>query len=201
MKKQVVIIPGGDCFGSYGEYIKFLKDFKINLKRFNKKGWKENLSQELGRGYEVILPRMPNSLDARYLEWRIWFKKLTSLFRKDVVFIGYSLGGIFIAKYLAENKFPRKIRGTFLVGAPYDHEGSDEPIMDFKLPKSLARFAKQGGKISIYQSQDDPFVPFSNFGKYKKALPDAHAVAFKNKGHFGQERFPELAREIKKLFK
>ncbi len=201
MKKQVVVIHGGDNFDTYKEYIKFLKGFKLDSNRFKRIGWKENLRKDLGRGFEVILPKMPNPTNARYLEWRIWFGKMVPFLKKDVVLVGHSLGGIFLAKYLAENKLPKRVRATFLIAAPFDDKGCDYSLADFIIPKSLAKLAKQGGEIFIYQSKDDPLVPFADFGKYKKALPGARAVAFKNKGHFGQERFPELVREIKKLFK
>lgn len=200
MKKQVVVIHGGDNFNSYKEYIKFLKGYKIKFEKLKRLSWKENLRQDLGRGFEVILPSMPNKTNARYFEWKIWFRKIIPFLKKDVVLIGHSLGGIFLAKYLSENKFPKKIRATFLVAAPYDEKDADYLLLDFKLPESLARLSKQGGEIFIYQSEDDHVVPFADFYKYKKVLPNAHAAAFKDKGHFGQERFPELARAIKKLF-
>ncbi|MGC9611011.1 MAG: alpha/beta hydrolase [Minisyncoccia bacterium] len=199
MKKQVVVIHGGDNFDSYKEYIKFLKGFKIDFERFKKRNWKESLRQELGRGFEVVLPKMPNPTNAKYLEWRIWFRKIVPFFKKDVILVGHSLGGIFLAKYLAENKFPKRIKATFLIAAPFDDKDADYSLVDFVLPKSLKKLEKQGGKIFIYQSKDDPVVPFADFGKYKKALPNAYAVAFKNKSHFSQEKFPELVREIKRL--
>jgi len=201
MKKQVVVIHGGDNFDTYKEYIKFLKDFEIDFERFKRKGWKQNLQKGLGKNFEVVLPEMPNKTNARYLEWQIWFKKLVPFFKKDVVLVGHSLGGIFLAKYLAENKLPKKIRATFLLAAPFDEKDSDYSLVDFVLPKSMAKLAKQGGQIFIYQSNDDPVVPFADFYKYKTALPNATAVMFENRGHFGQEKFPELAKAIKKLFK
>jgi len=104
-----------------------------------------------------------------------------------------------LAKYLSENKFPKKILATFLVSPPYDNKGMNESLGDFVLPKSLDRLNKQGGKIFIYQSKDDPVVPYSHLGKYKKALPNAIIREFKKRGHFDQPKFPELIKDIKSL--
>ena len=58
----------------------------------------------------------------------------------------------------------------------------------------------QGGRIFIYQSKDDPVVNVADARKYKTVLPEAALVLFNKKGHFNEEKFPELVRTIKKLF-
>jgi len=119
--------------------------------------------------------------------------------RDRVVLIGHSLGGIFLAKYLSENDFPKKISATYLIAAPYDAEDSEYSLADFTLPKSLEKLRRQGGKIFIFQSEDDPVVPFPNSEKYLRALPNAKKMVFKNNGHFSQEKFPELIESVKKI--
>ncbi len=200
MKKQVVAIHGGDTFDTYEEYLLFLKTFEVDLEYFkNTKGWKDVLDQALGSEYEVIRPRMPNASNAKYSEWKIWFEKLIPLLEDGVILIGHSLGGIFLAKYLAENIFPKKIRATFLVAAPFDSSDADYSLADFTLPASLSKLTLQGGAITLYHSSDDGVVPFGDFEKYKKVLPGAAAVAFADRQHFNQETFPELVRAIKDL--
>ncbi len=201
MKHQIIVIHGGDTFNSYEEYLAYLKAKKVDWKGMGIKRWKETLFQKLGGRFEVIAPRMPNSQNAKYLEWKIWFRKLIPFFNQEVVLLGHSLGGIFLAKYLAENKFPKKIQGVFLVATPFDVRNSDYSLADFNLPKSLTKLAKQGKQIYIYHSQDDPVVPFADLGKYQKQLPDATAQIFTNRQHFNQEKFPEVVKDIKNLFK
>jgi predicted alpha/beta hydrolase family esterase len=108
--------------------------------------------------------------------------------------------GIFLAKYLSENKFPKEIIATFLVAAPYDDKNSEYSSADFKLKKDLSLLQNQSGKLFIYQSKDDDVVPFADFEKYKKALPNASFREFNNKKHFNQKNFPEIIREIRKIF-
>ncbi|MEK7607523.1 MAG: alpha/beta hydrolase, partial [Patescibacteria group bacterium] len=136
--------------------------------------------------------------NAKYIEWKIWFDKIVPFIENGVIFIGHSLGGIFLAKYLSENKFPKKIRATMLVTAPHS-EKFEHSVADFVLPKKLKQFEKQGGEIFLYYSQDDQVVPFSNMKSYQKDLPKAHTQIFKDRGHFRQEEFPEIIEQIKKL--
>jgi len=199
MKKQVIIIHGGWVFKRYKEYIDYLKRHKIDFKRLKEKDWKETLSDRLGKDFEVILPKMPNPMNARYKEWKIMFEKLFPFFKNNLILLGHSLGGIFLAKYLSENKFPKKIKATFLVAAPYDDKTIKDFLGDFKLPKKLDKFQKQSGKIFLYQSKDDSTVPFADLEKYKKSLPKAEIVIFQKKGHFTQVEFPEIVKHIKKL--
>lgn len=196
MKKQIIVVHGGDSFKTHDDYLSYLKNFQIDFERLRHRGWKETLSEKLGKGFEVIQPKMPNSMNSRYSEWKIWFDKLIPFFEKEVILIGHSLGGIFLVKYLADNNFAKKILATFLVSAPFDDKNTKDYLADFGLPKNLDRFEKQSEKIYLYHSLDDNIVPFADFEKYVNALPGAQIKIFKNRGHFQQEVFPELIEDI-----
>ena len=200
MKKQIIIIHGGNTFDTYKQYILDLKSLKIDFEKMMSKGWKDNMKKSLGIGFEVILPKMPNAFNAKYLEWKIWFQKMVPFFENKIVLVGHSLGGIFLAKYLSENKVPKEILATFLVAAPYNDKDSEYSLVDFTLKKDLSLLQNQSGKLFIYQSKDDDVVSFANFERYKKALPDAIFREFANKKHFRQKNFPEIIQEIKKSF-
>ena len=195
MKKQVVVIHGGDTFETYEEYLNFLRSYKIDIERYksNKSDWKPWLRQRLGGDYEVILPIMPNKTNAQFDEWKVWFKKLIPFLHDNVILIGHSLGGTFLAKYLSENRFEKKIKAVFLVGAVYDKDDDGYSVVSFSLPEKLNL---QTVNTMIYHSKDDPVVPFSTLGQYKRSLPKAQTRIFEDRGHFNQERFPELAQDI-----
>lgn len=199
MKKQVLFINGGGTHDSYAEYLTFLKKAKVNLDRYRRKKWSDFLQRDLGSKFDVVAPKMPNQTNAQYEEWSILFKKVAPLLQNNVILVGHSLGALFLAKYLSEHKFPKKISATFLVATPYDSEGMEESLGNFTLPKNLKKLAKQGGKIFLYQGDDDPAIPFSHLKKYEKALPRATAKGFKNRGHFTQPKFPELIKDIKSI--
>lgn len=200
MSKQVIIIHGGTTFDTYEDYISYLKNKEISLEKLKpRKDWKNTIAEKLGDDYEVLLPRMPNGTNARYEEWKIWFERIILFFKKDIILVGHSLGGIFLAKYLSENNFPRKIRATILVASPFDDENSEESLTDFALPTSLDNFATQSEKIFLIQSKDDPVVPFEQLGKYKQTLPNAREIIFDGREHFNQETFPEIIDLIKSI--
>ncbi len=198
MKKQVVVIHGGDTFETYEEYLNFLRGYEIDIERYksDKRDWKPWLRQRLGSDYEVILPIMPNKTNARFDEWKIWFEKFIPFLHDNVLLIGHSLGGTFLAKYLSENQFKKKIKAVFLVGAVYGRDSEGYSLVSFTLPTNLNL---QTETIYLYHSKDDSVVPFSALEQYKKALPNAQIRIFEDRGHFNQEEFPELAQDILNL--
>lgn len=199
MNQQVWVIHGGDTYDTYEEYLAALKSWTVDLEDLTRKDWKSTLSEKLGsKYYEVLAPRMPNSHNAKYVEWAIWFAKFVPLVQPDSIFIGHSLGGIFLAKYVATEALPHPIQATFLVAAPFQAPPG-ESLADFTLPKSLDQFQKQSEKIYLYHSEDDPVVPFKDVASYQTALPTAQVRTFTDRQHFNQAEFPELVEDIKNL--
>jgi predicted alpha/beta hydrolase family esterase len=196
MKQQILVIHGGDTWKSRDEYLHFLSTVAISFEKMTRLGWKENLRTDLGDAFEVVLPAMPNKWDARFEEWKMVFEKLLPHLRDDLILIGHSMGGAFIVKYLAENAFPRRVKATYLVAAPYRDNPPEYELLSFSPPKNLIRFNAQAGLITIYQGEDDPVVPRADAEKYKKLLPESDLQFLAYRGHFGQEHFPELTRSI-----
>ncbi len=195
MNQQIFAIHGGDAFETYEEYLAALRSINLDLGRATFKGWKQQLPDVLGDAFEVIEPRMPNPQNAKYLEWKIWFEKHIPFIRDGVILIGHSLGGIFLAKYLSEETFPKMIRATLLVAPPFSL--SQDTLGDFALTLPLAMVEKQAGEVYLFQSKDDEIVPYSNVESYAKELPHAHVMTFEDRGHFHVTEFPELVEIIK----
>jgi uncharacterized protein len=191
-----MVIHGGETFDTYEEYFEYLKNYTIDFSRTTERRWRDTLEEALGEGYEIIRPSMPSKYNAKYAEWKIWFEKYLPVLQEGAVCIGHSLGGIFLAKYLAENTLPKKLSALFLVAAPYDDTESGYSLADFTLPPSLAGIPTQASRVVLVHSEDDPVVPFADFLKYRVALPDADTMVFKDRGHFLGEQFPELVHEI-----
>ena len=141
---------------------------------------------------------MPNATNARYAEWKIWFDKIVPLLDEEVIFIGHSLGGIFLAKYFSENDYPKKVKATMLVAPPFNTP-TEHPLVDFNIETNLGKFEEQGGKIFLYHSKDDEVVPFSNCERYQKELPEAQYNIFEDRQHFNQNEFPEIVEDIRSL--
>jgi predicted alpha/beta hydrolase family esterase len=195
MPQQILVVHGGEVFKTYEEYLDYLKNYKVDLEKLKHGGWKDYLQKELSDNYEVIFPQMENYHNAKYSEWRIWIDKFLPFLKDNVILVGASLGGIFLAKYLSENNFPVKIKSVLLIAAPFN----DGYLGDFALPNSLKKMEEQAGKIFLYHSKDDPVVPFTDMEKYAQKLPGAEKVIFEDKGHFNSKEFPEFIEKIKDL--
>ncbi len=201
-KRQVVLIHGGTTFSSYESYIKYLTGGEVTAENFKKrKSWKDHFEEDLGENFEVFQPRMPNGTYAHYGEWKIWFEKLFLFLQNEPIFIGHSLGGIFLARYFSENLFPKKIKAVILIAPPFDDVSNEEELSDFSLPMNIEKFGEQVKDVYLIQSKDDPVVPFGEMEKYKKFLPEAKEIVFEDRGHFNLEFFPELIELIKKISK
>jgi predicted alpha/beta hydrolase family esterase len=184
-KKQVLVIHGGDTFETYEDYVNYLKNYNFTEEKFQKmktKRWKDNLQNDLGIEFDVLKPKMPNDRNAKYVEWKIWLDKILPYLRDEVILIGHSLGGVFLAKYLSENKFPIKISQLHIVAAPFNDE--KEYLGSFKLLDKLSNIQNQVNDIYLYYSQDDPYDLFLDLEKYTEALPSAKPEIFENRGHF-----------------
>lgn len=197
---SVVVIHGGEPFDSYDEYLHYLETRTVTAAHFNPRSdWKARLPADLGSGFKVFLPRMPNGQNAKFREWSIWLSRLAPLLDEEVIFVGESLGGTFIAKELSRQWFPRKVLATILVAAPFTDEGSPLSLATFKLPSSLEPLGAQGGKIHIFHSEDDPVIPRSHAGMYQRALPGSKVHLLERRGHFNIESFPEIVSLIRVL--
>ena len=139
---------------------------------------------------------MPNDINARYAEWKIWLEKYRPFIRSNAVFVGHSQGGIFLAKYFSETTWPKNVGALILVAPPHNRT---KGIGDFRLQKSLTKLGRQIQNITIFHSTDDHIVPYAEMAVYGKALPGVQLRTLKKRGHITQAHFPELVRLIKSL--
>jgi len=203
MKQQVVYIHGGDSFSSRESFIEYLKTrpiYDLPTER-PKLSWKKSLAADLGAGFEVFQPTMPNSTNARYAEWKIWFERYFVYLHDGVILVGCSLGGMFLAKYLSENAFPVKIKALFLLAAPGGEflappETGD--CRDFTFAPELAQnLATRVPIVHVWHSKDDYVVPVSEADWYKTHVRESQITLFEDKNHFLDPALPELITAIK----
>jgi len=142
---------------------------------------------------------MPLADNAKYEDWKIHFERFTPMLRHGVILVGSSLGGAFLAKYLSENKFKKKILSTYLICAPFDNDLPEEDLVGgFKLKSDLSLIEKQSKNLTLMFSKDDNVVPVSHAEKFRKKLKNANIIIYKSKnGHFRISTFPEIIKMIK----
>ena len=197
-KTQILFIHGGTTFKSKNDYLKFLKTRPVSIgKRVRWSG--DYLDKKLGDRFEIIRPDMPLKENAKYDEWKICFERYLPTLENNLILIGSSLGGIFLAKYLSENKFPKKILSTYLVCPPFDNTLPGEDLVGgFKLKLNLSLVGKNSKNLYLLFSKDDPVVTISHAHKYAKRLSNATIIIYEGKnGHFKVPEFPEIVKMIK----
>lgn len=195
---QIFIVHGGNTLKNRKGYLSYLKTRKISIKK--RVSWSgDYLEEKLGRNFEIIRPRMPLQDNAKYDEWKIHFERHFPFLRNNIVLIGISLGGVFLAKYLSENKFPKKILSTYLICPPFDDTIPTEDLVGgFKLKRDLSLLDKSSKNLYLLFSKDDNVVPVSQAKKYGNKLKKAKIIIYKSKnGHFQIQKFPEIIKMIK----
>jgi predicted alpha/beta hydrolase family esterase len=197
-KTQVLVIHGGMTFKNEKDYLHYLRTKKVSAKK--RIYWAgDYLEKSLGKKFEIIAPRMPLQDNAKYRDWKIFFERYIPLLGKDFILIGSSLGGIFLAQYLSENKLPKKALSAYLVCPPFDDTVIGEDLVGgFKLKSDLSWIEKNCKNLYLMFSKDDESVPVSHAEKYRKKLKNAHIIIYKSKnGHFNVPKFPEIVKLIK----
>ena len=202
MKKQVVVIHGGEAYIHYEDFISYLKTKEVDYDTFftqREPRWKDLIRERLGDDYEIAIPRMPNPANAKFEEWKIWFERTLPFLRDDVILIGHSLGAIFFAKYLSENVLPIHIQKVFLVAPAISNDGLvGEDGGDFLPSKTkLGIITEQSEKVFLFHSKDDDVCPYSHSEEYAQYMPEAEFVSFQDRGHFIQSDIPELIERIR----
>jgi len=196
-KQQILLIHGGMTFKKRADYLDYLQKRTLSLEKIRK--WSaEYLDKKLGAKFEIIRPSMPLREFANYEDWKIHFERHFAFLRHGAILIGSSLGGIFLAKYLSENKFPGTLKAVFFVAPPYDDSlGGERLAGGFKLKKDLTLLEKNCDNVILFFSGDDPVVPIRHAELYRRALPKAKIVIYTSKnGHFFVPSFPELVKMI-----
>lgn len=189
-------------FKNKKDYLHYLKTRSISLTK--KKRWAEDyLDEKLGKRFQIIRPEMPLKHDSKYEDWKIHFERYIPYIKNNVILIGGSLGGIFLAQYLSENKFPKKILSVYLVCPPFDDTCFDEDLVGgFKLKKDLSLIEKNCKDVTLMFSKDDDDVPVEHAEKYRAKLKNAKIIIYKSKnGHFNISTFPEIVKMIKEDIK
>ena len=191
------MIHGGMTFKNESDYLNYLNTKEVSI--VSKPYWESDLEKTLQNKFEIIRPRMPLSDNAKYRDWKILFERYIPFLKKDYILIGSSLGGIFLAQYLSENKMPKKALSVYLVCPPFDDDLINEDLVGgFKLKKDLSLLEENCENLYVMFSEDDDVVPVSHAEKYKSKLKKAHVLIYADKGgHFTVPKFPEIIKLIK----
>jgi predicted alpha/beta hydrolase family esterase len=138
---------------------------------------------------------MPEPDNPKYTLWKGKLEKELAALQGEVVFIGHSLGGSVLLKYLSEETCPLSISGLFLIAAPY----WDKDFKEYALPDNFVSRLPQISQVFLYHSRNDDIVPFAHLERYAQRFPQAISRALDGDQHTFNDGLPELVDDIKSV--
>lgn len=148
------------------------------------------------------MPQFPSppGVPAAVAEWFNVLKGYEQYINEDTIFIGHSLGGLFLLRVLEQSE--QKVRAAVFVGTPI----GVRPIKNYDRDSAFCGFNFNWEIIkpkatykAVFQSDDDPYVGMDNGIELAKHLgTDLSFIA--NAGHFnakaGYTKFPKILEKI-----
>jgi predicted alpha/beta hydrolase family esterase len=182
MKRQILFVQGGGA-GAHDEW-----DDRLV----------ESLRCELGPGYEISYPRMPNEGDPSYTTWKPALERELAALRDRVIVVGHSIGGTILINALAERMPVPELGAIFLIAAPFVGDGgwsSDE----LESPGDLGARLPAGVPVFVYHGLVDDTAPPSHAELYAHAIPRARIHHLPGRDHQLDDDLSEVAASIKSL--
>lgn len=166
--------------------------------------WFPWLKKELEKkGLQVIVPKFPTPEGQSLAAWLRILDQYREYITSETIFIGHSLGGMFLLKVLEQLKHP--VRAAFFVAAPvgirpikyYDSDYSfTQFLFDWNEIKTKAKY------FAVYHSDNDPYVSLGNGEELAKQLGvQLHFIS--HAGHLNAESgwttFDKLLQEVESV--
>lgn len=180
MTKQVLFIQGGGA-GAHDEWDNKLVD---------------SLRRELGSGYDVRYPRMPNEADPSHATWKAALAAEIASLDDGASVIGHSIGGTILINALAEAPPKRKLAGVFLIAAPFVGAGG-WPSDDIGPTADLGARLPPRTPIHLYHGSADETAPVAHVDLYAAAIPGAVVHRLEGRDHQLNNDLSEVAAEVR----
>ncbi|MFC3199320.1 alpha/beta fold hydrolase [Parapedobacter deserti] len=181
MSKQILFIQGGGEGGYEAD-----------------KELVTSLQAALGEEYMISYPEMRWDEAAADFGWTKQIGEEIAQADNGLVLVGHSFGASMILKYLSETTINKKIKGVFLLAAPF-WSGDEAWKAGFKLKSDFANSLPADVVYYLYHSKDDDEVPIFHFHQYKKKLARANFREVNSGAHqFGND-LALVAEDIKSL--
>ena len=157
-----------------------------------------SLRRELGNGYEVRYPRMPDEEDASADAWGPAIQHELDTLDDGAVVVGHSVGGTILIHELAQRPAARRLGAIVLVATPFVGVGG-WPADGFELPADLGARLPPGVPIHVFHGLDDDTAPPAHAELYGRAIPHAQLHLLPGRDHQLGNDLREVASEIRKL--
>jgi hypothetical protein len=158
----------------------------------------ESLRRELGSGYEVRYPSMPNEADPTLASWKPALENEFAALRTGAVVVGHSAGGAMLISILTQSSLTTTLAAIVLIAAPFI--GADGWTSDEIAPQSrLGERLPSAVPVFLYHGEKDDIVPVAHVELYARAIPGAHVRRLAGRDHQLNNDLSEVASDIRAL--
>lgn len=169
--------------------------------------WYPWLKKELeNKGFQVIVPEMPNTSEPKIEEWIAHLKKAIGKVDIDTHFIGHSIGCQTIMRYLATLPKKTKVGNVIFVAGWFNLNNLENEEVKkiakpwLETPIYFIKVKQKIGMLTVFLSDNDPYNCLEeNVQTFKEKL-GAKVVILNNRGHFthddGVLKMPKILDEL-----
>ena len=165
-------------------------------------GWDDalvrSLRRELGAGYDVRYPRMPDEDDPSAATWSPAIRREIAAMDVGGVIVGHSVGGTILVHTLSQQAPGPAVAGVVLVASPFVGDGG-WPADEFQLPQDLGAHLPPGVPVHIVHGLVDDTVPSAHADLYAAAIPQAQVHRLPGRDHQLGDDLAEVATIIRGL--
>lgn len=156
----------------------------------------ESLRRELGDGYEVRYPRMPDEGDPSYARWSRAIRREMAGLGEAAAVVGHSVGAAILVQALAEQPPDSGLGAIVLIAAPFVGAGG-WPSAEFELPGDLGARLPPGVRVHVFHGLQDETAPPSHAGLYALAIPQAQVHRLPGRDHQLNNDLSEVAEAVR----
>lgn len=157
-----------------------------------------SLRRELGRGYEVRYPLMPNEAEPQFTAWRHAIEHEIDALQSGSIVVGHSIGGTILINVLAERAPAIELGAIVLIAAPFVGRGGWESD-DIEPRSDLAARLPANVPVFLYHGDQDTIAPVAHMALYAAAIPHAQVRQLANRDHQLNDNLSEVASDIREL--
>jgi predicted alpha/beta hydrolase family esterase len=161
-----------------------------------------SLETALGAGYTVSYPPMPKEEDPDPAAWKKAIDRELRRLGDGAIVVGHSIGAAVLVDHLADETWPARPAGLFLVATPFiggAGGGDGWPSDGLRPTQEVGASHSDGAPIYFYQGVDDETVPPSHADLLAHAFPRAKIRRLKGRDHQLGDDLTEIARDIRRL--
>lgn len=157
----------------------------------------EHLQQDLGPGYAVDCPALPDEDDPDYAVWKAFLLDRLSRSARPTVAVGHSVGGSVLAKLLTEAR--PGVCALVLLSAPFWRREGFWRWDDVALPNDAGTRLDPHMPILVYHGDADTTVPVAHLDSHGALLGKAVCRVLPGRDHQLGEDMSEIADGIRAL--